>query len=247
MHLYLYMRAIREKAALPVHYNYLVQSLIYSALPPPLASYFHEHGYKVGQRNFKLFSFSRLMGKFKIDKEAKTISFPGNVRLVISSPEEDFIEGLAESFLKKKYVDLGEACFEVEKLHVKQYNPAGDKIVVKTLSPVVTYNTLFKPEGGKYTCYFQPGESEFNSLVADNLRKKFNAFYNLEHRGNVSIEPLNSPRLHITKYKGIIIKGYTCRLKLEGPRDLLQLGVDAGLGSKGSQGFGCVEKDSKSN
>jgi len=29
---------------------------------------------------------------------------------------------------------------------------------------------------------------------------------------------------------------------LHGPRELLQMALDAGLGGKGSQGYGCVEK-----
>jgi len=48
-------------------------------------------------------------------------------------------------------------------------------------------------------------------------------------------------RRNIVKYKDFYVKGYTCRLELEGPRELLQLALDAGIGSKNSQGFGCVE------
>lgn len=43
------------------------------------------------------------------------------------------------------------------------------------------------------------------------------------------------------KYKGFIVKSYSGRLFLEGPRSLLQMAVAAGLGSKNSQGFGCVK------
>lgn len=118
-----------------------------------------------------------------------------------------------------------------------------DSIEVRTISPVVMYSTLIKPEGGKYTCFFQPGENEFNRLITANLRKKYEAFYNREPPGGeMFVRPLDRPRLHVTKYKNTVVKGYTCKLRLSGPRELLQMALDAGLGGKGSQGYGCVEK-----
>ena len=35
---------------------------------------------------------------------------------------------------------------------------------VRTYRPIVTYSTLLRPDGRKYTCYFQPGESDFQAL-----------------------------------------------------------------------------------
>ena len=50
--------------------------------------------------------------------------------------------------------------------------------------------------------------------------------------GKVSFTPLLQPRLHIVIYKGFVIKGYTGKLRLKGPRELLQMAVDAGLEAK---------------
>lgn len=71
-------------------------------------------------------------------------------------------------------------------------------------------------------------------MITANLVKKYRAYHGLQ--------PLDRPRLHVTTYKGTVVKGYTCRLRLSGPRDPLQTALDAGLGGKGSQGYGCVEK-----
>lgn len=46
---------------------------------------------------------------------------------------------------------------------------------------------------------------------------------------------------HVFSYKNTIVKGYSGKLLISGPRGLLQMAVDSGLGSKGSQGFGCIE------
>ncbi|UZQ86962.1 hypothetical protein ODU73_001684 [Thermoclostridium stercorarium] len=79
-------------------------------------------------------------------------------------------------------------------------------------------------------------------MVEENLRKKYRAYTGMQPpEEKVWFSPITQPRLHIVKYKGYIVKGYTCRLSVEGPRELLQMAVDAGLGGKNSQGFGCVK------
>jgi len=45
----------------------------------------------------------------------------------------------------------------------------------------------------------------------------------------------------LINYKNTIIKGYSGKMVVTGPIELLQMAVDAGLGSKNGQGFGCVE------
>jgi len=44
-------------------------------------------------------------------------------------------------------------------------------------------------------------------------------------------------------YRNSVIKGYTGVVELSGPKELLHMTVDAGVGSKNSQGFGCMEMD----
>ena len=42
----------------PVHYNHLLQGLIYNNLDRALSKWLHEKGHTYGQRRFKLFTFS---------------------------------------------------------------------------------------------------------------------------------------------------------------------------------------------
>jgi len=42
-------------------------------------------------------------------------------------------------------------------------------------------------------------------------------------------------------YKETVIKAYSCRFRLGGPKELISLALNAGLGSKNSQAFGCPE------
>ena len=45
----------------------------------------------------------------------------------------------------------------------------------------------------------------------------------------------------ITRYKDTIIKGWLGEYYLNGDPELLRVALDAGLGAKNSQGYGCCE------
>lgn len=243
---YIKMRMGRSILAIPINYNHLIQSAIYGALPEDFANHLHNEGYKSGKRVFKMFAFSRLLGRFNLDRTAGTIAFSEGVSLIITSPDTSFFLNLINNLLTKNHIRIGQAEFDIEEVHFDEPKVDGEVLTVRTLSPVVAYSTLLKPEGGKYTCYSQPGEREFERIITANLAKKYEAFYDLQApKEEVKIKSLDRPRLNVTNYKGIVVKGYSCRLKLSGPRKLLQMALDAGLGSKNSQGYGCVEKTGK--
>jgi len=242
MHLIISLRPSNEVLRLPLHYNRLVQAAIYTNLGSDLAEFLHGRGFTAGQRSFKLFTFSRLMGEYRLDKLNKEIIFIKELKLVVSSPLLQFCTSLLNHLLTRGVIYLGEEIAEVTGINVETPKVITEEAEIRLLSPVVVYSTLLKPEGGKYTCYFQPGEGEFTRLIKSNLRKKYEAFYQCQSPvGEIKIMVIGRPQFNLIMYKDTPIKGYTCRLKLTGPPDLLQMGVDAGLGSKGSQGFGCVE------
>jgi CRISPR-associated endoribonuclease Cas6 len=222
-----------KKLVLPIHYNHIVQAFIYKTIDKELADFLHNEGYGDG-RKFRLFCFSNLSGKVKVDSGRGNIIFEPPVSLEVASPDNKFCESFANKILKKA-VRLNSNSLEITSIKVDRQDVMKEEITINTLSPVTVYSTLKKPDDSKYTCYF--------SRIADeNLRKKYRAFTGMEPPDRkVSFTPLNQPRLHIIIYKGFVIKGYTGKLRLKGPRELLQMAVDAGLGSKNSQGFGCVK------
>jgi len=227
---------------IPLQYNYIIQGIIYNSIEPELAAFLHEKGYESGTRKFKLFTFSRLLGKFQLDRKKSTIRFTDNLQLIISSPVDEFCQSIANGMLTRDRIRFGDNDAEVQKMMVQQFNVDKQEVVVRTLSPIVVYSTLLRPDGRKYTCYFQPGEPDYDHLVENNLRKKHNAFYGGQApTGEVKVKKLGQMKLHVVNYKNTVIKGYSGKLALTGPKELLQMAVDAGIGSKNSQGFGCVE------
>ncbi|WP_227761731.1 CRISPR-associated endoribonuclease Cas6 [Zhaonella formicivorans] len=240
----------QQKLVLPVQYNHILQGFIYNAISPELAAFLHEKGYEYGNRRFKLFAFSRLIGNYQLEPEKDRIIFSDLVKLVISSPVDEFCQSLANGILFGKYLRLGDNRVEIERIEVERQQVESQKITVKTLSPVVVYSTMFRPDGRKYTCYFQPGEPDYAKLVEHNLRKKYLAFAGQEAPpGEVCVRSMGQTKLHVLRYKDTVIKGYSGKLELTGPKELLQMAVDAGIGSKNSQGFGCVviTKNTKSS
>jgi CRISPR-associated endoribonuclease Cas6 len=226
---------------LPVHYNYLLQGMIYRSLDAEFAQFLHDRGFAGGGRFFKLFTFSRLLGEYQM--AGKEIRFKDKIRLVVSSPVDQFCQSLLNGLLSRDKVQLGETELKAGSIRADKPEAEGELLRIKTLSPVIAYSTLSKPDGGKYTCYFQPGEKEFARIAGENLRKKFLALYNREPpAGEITVRTFKPPRMHVLEYKGLIVKGYTGILELKGAKELLQVALDAGLGNKNSMGFGCGEK-----
>ncbi|MEN6411536.1 MAG: CRISPR-associated endoribonuclease Cas6 [Veillonellales bacterium] len=243
MHLYIQLES-PSGLEVPVHYNHIVQAVLYQTIDADLAKFLHDSGFVSQGRTFKLFCFSRLRGSFAKNGAANNLIFRDKIQLVITSPVEEFCQSLANGLLKKGTLLFGRQPVEVKEIQVEQPRAEDEVTQLRTLSPIVAYSTLLRPDGRKYTCYFQPGDPDYNSLITGNLRKKFQACYGREApAGEVRVDKRGELRQNIIRYKETIIKGYSGRIRLTGPKELLQMALDAGLGSKNSQGFGCVEME----
>lgn len=227
---------------LPIDYNHIVQGMIYHQLDEDVADFLHEEGFQKEKRVYKLFTFSRLMGSYKLDRKNKLIRFSGAIRLTISSPYDEFSNSIGNSILSSKSIRLGNNKLEVKELTVERERVDEDQIKIETMSPITAYSTLFRRDGRKFTYYFHPSEEEFSQIISNNLKNKYKAFYSQEApEEDVIIKASNESRMSIINYKNFIIKGYMGRFHMKGPKELLQLGLDAGIGSKNSQGLGCIK------
>lgn len=231
-----------KNLVLPIQYNHIVQAMIYNLIDADLGQFLHEKGFQVERRTFKMFAFSRLRGNYNIDKKSQKIYFEGPITLTVTSPYEEFCNSIATGLLLKQRVMLGNTQMKVQEVIFEKEVVDADEIRIITLSPMVVYSTFFRPDGRKYTCYFQPGEKEHDVILDNNIRKKYSAFYEkAPPEGNMVIKSLGRTRLSVINYKGTVIKGYSGRFILSGPTPLLQMALDAGIGSKNSQGFGCIK------
>jgi CRISPR-associated endoribonuclease Cas6 len=96
-----------EGLILPTNYNHLVQAAIYHNISRALADFLHERGFLLGKRRFKLFTFSRLEGRYMLDRTKKQFVYTSDLILYISSPVKKFIEDIANTIVKRGFLFLG--------------------------------------------------------------------------------------------------------------------------------------------
>jgi len=182
------------------------------------------------------------LGKYKIDNLNKRIAFEPKIELLIASPLEAFCVSLAVNIFRRGDLHMGNNILHGVTYTSHSPHVENESIIVYTQSPITVYSTLFRPDQRKYTVYFQPGDPDYNRLVTENLQRKYRAVHQqTPPPGEVSVRALSRLKRNIIKYKGFIIKGYSGKLALNGPPELLQIALDAGLGAKNSQGFGFVQ------
>ncbi|MDI3481676.1 MAG: CRISPR-associated endoribonuclease Cas6 [Tepidanaerobacteraceae bacterium] len=235
-----------KNLVMPVQYNYFIQSMIYRNISPALADFLHDHGYILNGRQFKLFTFSRMEGRFIMRKDKK-IEFMSPVRLTVASAVERFLRELAEGMLRNDNLNLYGQKLMLESVEVSQ--PLEDEdfeeeITIKMLSPVVAYNTVERAERAR-TYYFSPWDEWFSELITANLEKKYELIMGKKYTGDyvriIPIGPKDEKYCKVLDYKNTVIKGWMGIYKVKGDKRLLKIAYDTGLGSKNPQGFGCFE------
>ncbi|NLO89929.1 MAG: CRISPR-associated endoribonuclease Cas6 [Clostridia bacterium] len=231
--------------AVPVQYGHLLQGMIYRQMDDPaMRNYLHEQGFVLGKRRFKLFTFSRLMGEDVVyDKKTRRLILKPPIRLTICSPIPSILQELGTGFMRRGKVRIGSAHLEVKEIATAAPKVSENTIRVRMLSPLVVYST-FAQDGRKFTYYYSPYEERFSQLIASNLEKKHLLVYGCSCPADgMSERPVKVDErdMKVTYYKETVVKGWLGEYELSGEPELLQLALDAGLGAKNSQGYGCCK------
>lgn len=234
---------LEKPLKLPIHYNHILQAVILRWLGyENYSKFIHDTGYSCGNRKYKLYCFSRFNGKFKIDKLEKTVTYFDKVSFIVSSVEDEFLMYLVNNIIKNDELLIGNNNVIIESIECTTKSLSGLSEIY-TKSPIVAYST-FISQSGKKTYYYNPFENEFKALIRENLIKKYIAINEKQPVDTTfNIYPVegSKPKEIIDIYKGIIIKGWSGKFKIEGSDELLNIGYNAGLGSKNSMGFGCID------
>lgn len=232
------------KLEIPIHYNHMLQGLIYNNLTDiALREFLHEVGFKNGKRRYKMFTYSRLLGKYNINKKNNTISFESPVRLHISSLVDDFINDISTTFFKSDRLFLGSKEIEVSKIYTEYPHFNNTEYEINTLSPIVIYSSI-SVDGKQKTIYYHPHDTLFSNKLKENILRKFTAIHGQDPKDDefeIKYIGKKEPKLSIIKYHKTIIKGYNGKYLIKGNPELIRLAYFVGVGSKNSQGFGCFE------
>ncbi|MGC8588558.1 MAG: CRISPR-associated endoribonuclease Cas6 [Hydrogenobaculum sp.] len=247
MRLKITFSAYKEYVKLPIHYNKIVQSMLYKSLPEELSNFLHNLGFYYNNRPFKLFTFSRIFSeKFYIDKSSKigfkntaSISYKSPIHLYISSSVNYIVENWGQFLIKKSDVRLYKNIVYIESMESVSFEAFKEEMTVRTLSPITVYRTF--ENGRKYYRYYAPIEKEFEELIKENLRKKYHIITGKDIKEfPISISPINTKKV-LLKYENFPIEAYDGTFKIKTDPEMFKVIYDAGFGAKNSQGFGMIE------
>jgi CRISPR-associated endoribonuclease Cas6 len=223
---------------LTIHYNHIIQKVIYDLLDEKYASFLHNEGFSFGGKRFQLFTFSRLVIESKdVYKEAIRIK-PGKVYLTVSSIDERFIFSIIDGLLKEKVINLQEGKLYLQNIFARK-NLVAKKFVGLTISPVV----VAKGNTSKPIEFYTPGERKFLEVIEDNLKFKYASYYGEEYSGKLSVKFLDETNIKrvVAKYKKWPYEGYLGGFIIEGNDKIVDVAYSCGIGNKNAQGFGCLE------
>ncbi|NLO21587.1 MAG: CRISPR-associated endoribonuclease Cas6 [Syntrophomonadaceae bacterium] len=234
-----------REIVLPVQYNHILQGFMYkNQLDRDYSQFLHQDIKGASNGKFNLFTFSRLMGKFKFSKETGKITLFPPAKLIISSAVDEFILDLADKLLKSELIFLGHNEVEIERIDMHEAVKFGKKVQIKMLSPLVGCTTSIREEK-KYTNYYSPWQNQFTEIARNNLLSKYEVVHGYRpDNKEIKIIPNGSQEKKFEKilnYRGTVVKGYAGIYWLKGCPELIKVAYEAGLGFKNNQGFGCWE------
>ncbi len=221
-----------DSKAIDLKLSYIkqVQGFIYHNLSPHYAEFLHSSGYPYEKRVFKMFSFSRLLGPYRIVRRNGTIIFNNNVDLYFSTPDNKIIEDLASNLMKGDKFKLGSNNVKLNSITVLKNPKIEKKNIIKMLSPITVYSTLLTPDNRKKVYYYSPFEKEFPQMISENLRKKYTAFTGKDPgKMSISLVPkrVSKRNEHIVRYGDYTIKAWDGIYEMSGSKTLMMLAYSA--------------------
>lgn len=252
MRIKLTLRAKDEGTSIPLNYNYAVSALIYKTIAessPEFANKLHEKGFVVGEKTFKLFTFSRIETKDAfVDFRSKRI-FLNNpyIKLQVSSPIAEFLQNFVFGTFTQKKFRIDKAEFTLDSAETLDEPEITEEMNFRALSPITESIRNNKNE----TVYLLP-KDDWSEVISRNLQRKYEALYGkilpdakVEWKWNEDYfadERKQKKAEKLIDIKGIKVRGWLAPFSVKGNRELIKLGVETGFGNKNSQGFGMAEK-----
>ena len=230
-------------AELPLNYGHYVQSMIYNILRSSgtYSRFLHDEGHTDGKKAFRLFTFSKLTGKYEIQN--KRILFPQEICLEVRSADEEFCGNFQRGLHRCNDLFLGRNSLTLKEYEAKSKKIMASSIIARTITPVSVYIT--EPGGKRF--FISPEENDFERLVQANFSRKFKALYDIIPVDGVNVSVIETGRREATYFgnekRGSWIFGWHGKFMLSGNPRYLEFLYDTGLGSKNSQGFGMFETD----
>lgn len=221
---------------MPIGYHHILQSVYYKLMSGDIGTNpLHDKGVAYNNRDYKLFTFGPIEGKFVISNGR--IVFTNNVSIEFRAYNAEIADSIYSN-IRKNGITFGEHTYKDIEMELSDKYIDVNKVIVRQISPICVYETDSKT---KHTRYYNPGMKEFYDGIQDNFCRKYYASQG--EMGEIFINKIDvCPNdKYITKYKGFIIEAYKGTYILSGKEKYLDFLYQTGLGAKNSQGFGMFE------
>ena len=236
---------------LPLSYTYELCSVVYKILSKSdkeFAVWLHENGFCSGNKKFKLFTFSRLhVPSFRIEGEFMHIlsdTVEWQISFLPERSTQEFVRGVFQNQTFEVGTRKANVRFHVREISVMPLPIFTETMEFETLSPICI---SFRGKNGKVD-YLSPDNPEALPLIRQNLFNKYFAFHGKEYDSefDFNFEVLSKPKSVLVTIKSgtpqqTRVRGFMCRFKMTAPLELMKVAYDAGVGEKGSTGFGMIK------
>jgi CRISPR-associated endoribonuclease Cas6 len=251
MRVKLTLNASKRAATLPLNYQHAVASLIYATLgggSSEFASRLHDEGFSADGRTFKLFTFSRLSTRRARVAGDRLLLEDPTVTLQVSSPVSDFVEHFVGGLFQSETFPVAGATFRLRQAETLPAPAFADRMNFRALS-ALTEST--GDERQKHPRFLSP-EDDWSEIVRHNLLRKHRALRGHDpadtrlrfawDRDYLADAAWRGRRPSVlADIRGIKVRGWLAPFTVEGSPELIEIGYEAGFGSRNSMGFGMVE------
>ncbi len=249
------LQPIGNKPVMPINYQYLFSSWVYKTISKADADFaeqLHNKGYSDGLRNFKLFSFSRLMVRKPKPQPQGRLTFapavfPVELSFYLDEIFRPFIMGLfsgAEGQVVDKYGGIDFSVQEIQRMPEPEWKPT---MCFETLSPV--HVNLRRDKN--FIRHLSPFDADFKLAVFDNLVHKYNAAhpdsditFELDDFRFELASNANKRRIIIKEHlpEATSLIGYDFKCRITAPAELMRIAYHAGLGKSNAMGLGLLRE-----
>lgn len=242
---------------LPLNYQYEQSAVIYRILSyagGEFSTWLHNNGFTLGNKKFKLFTFSRLIvPQYGIDTQRQVMRIQSKtVEWMISFLPEIATEKFITGVFKNQTFQLGNKNYVVQ-FRIKEIKILPEPVFredgmeFRSLSPVC----ISRRTPDLKIKYLSPEDPIAKTAFLQSLLNRYEAFYGQPYplppgEINYDLKILTPPKPVLITIKAGLpeetkIRGYLCNFRVIAPAPLLKILYNSGAGEKGSLGFGCVE------
>lgn len=249
-----------ENKFLPINYQYELHSWIYKTISKAdseFATWLHDKGYRIKNKEFKLFNFSNFyISKFKFHSNTERLEILTDTILLeisfyLDESANPFLEGL---FGEQEFTigdKLSSVRFYIKSVEFLEEENFLETNKFKSISPVCV---SYKKEGSSTVSYLSPEDKLYEKILKLNLIDRYNSVPFIEQIKDIefNFKLISSPKSKLIKIKSgttseTKLRGFQYICEIKTSPEIFKLIYHSGLGEKTSMGFGYLKKlnDSK--